>query len=477
MAPPGSGKSVVIAEIARLTTLRGNQVLFLVHRRELVQQIVHSFEENSVDMRYATVMTVGRAAHQLDKLKKPAVIITDETHHSLAKTYREIYDYFPDVPRLGFTATPWRMNGTGFEDIYDKMVEGPTVEWLIKHHSLAPYEYYMPQSVVNRDKLKRSHSGEYTKRSIDAELGKAIFGDVISNYRKLANGRQAILYAHSVEYSQMFANKFQKEGIAAEHIDAKTPTAERERIINGFRDKKITILCNVDLISEGFDVPEVGVIILLRPTKSLVLHVQQSMRGMRYRPGKTSIIIDQVANALEHGLPDTPHQWTLTGHKKETDPPLITCDFCYGTFHHWGRDADGKRVCPYCGKRPVVSVAQDSPNQGKDFVKDDLAKITDKAEFEKQRLARKSPYKERTLAGIFKVIDAKKDTGMGNNKFPIYRSMYIRLAQRDDIPPHEIVETAKLAGISTEKALMIYQGVLAKNKDQKRNEPHFSFNF
>ena len=128
VSPAGSGKSVIIAEIARLTVSKGGQVLFMVHRKELVEQITNSFKANDVDLNKCVIMTVGKIARRLDQLPKPTLIITDETHHSLAKTYHKIYDYWSNVPRLGFTATPWRLSGKGFKDIYDSMIEGPTVK-------------------------------------------------------------------------------------------------------------------------------------------------------------------------------------------------------------------------------------------------------------------------------------------------------------------------------------------------------------
>lgn len=255
-SPAGSGKSVIIAEIARLTVKKGGYVLFMVHRKELVEQITDSFKENNVDLSHCTIMTVGKIKNRLDKLPKPSLIITDETHHSLAKTYRDIYKHYSDVPRIGFTATPWRMNGKGFRDVYDSMVKGPSVKWLISNKCLAPFKYYSV-NLVNSDKLKKSSTGDYTNKSMDEAVGKTIFGDVINTYKKVANGQQAIVYAHSVEYSQIVANSFNQADISARHVDAKTHSTKREQIMTDFKAGKIKIICNVDLISEGFNVQTV----------------------------------------------------------------------------------------------------------------------------------------------------------------------------------------------------------------------------
>ncbi|MCH5463510.1 DEAD/DEAH box helicase family protein, partial [Lactobacillus sp. LC28-10] len=138
-SPAGSGKSVIIAEIARLAVKKGGTVMFMVHRKELVRQIKDSFRENEVDLSQCIISTVGKIANRLDTLPKPSLIITDESHHSLAKTYVKIYAHFSDVPRLGFSATPWRLNGKGLHDVYDTMVEGPRIDWLIENYYLAPY--------------------------------------------------------------------------------------------------------------------------------------------------------------------------------------------------------------------------------------------------------------------------------------------------------------------------------------------------
>ncbi|WP_436635419.1 DEAD/DEAH box helicase family protein [Latilactobacillus sakei] len=349
VSPAGSGKSVVIAEIARLTTLKGGRVMFMVHRQELINQIMESFKANSVDLNLCTVMTVGKIRNRLDSLPVPNLIITDETHHSLAKTYRDIYEHYANVPRLGFSATPWRLNGKGLGDVYDAMIEGPDVQWLIDNHYLAPFDYYSV-NLIDESKLSKSSTGDYSNKSIDEAVGHTIYGDVIKTYRDKVDGQQAIVYAHSIAFSKQIAQQFRDAGINAAHCDSKTPQRERDKIMTDFKKGTLKVLSNCDLISEGYNVPDCSCVIMLRPTESLVLFIQQSMRCMRFKPGKQATIIDHVANYTRFGLPNTPHKWTLKDREKKkkstntaVETPIKQCAFCFAVI-----PAQSK-ICPLCG--------------------------------------------------------------------------------------------------------------------------------
>lgn len=349
----GGGKSCIVAEIARRTTFNGKRVLFLVHRKELVDQITATFARWGVLMDLCTVGMVQTITRRLKKLQKPALIITDENHHSLANSYKRIYEHFPDVPRVGVTATPVRLNGDGLGDVNDKLIIGKSTKWLIEHHFLAPYDYYAP-SVADLTGL-HTRRGEYVQEDVEkAMISNTVFGDVINYYRKLAGGKKAICYCASIRHSEATAAAFRDAGIRAAHIDGNTPKAERDRLIAAFRRGDIQILCNVDLISEGFDVPDCECAILLRPTHSLTLFIQQSMRCMRYREGKRAIIIDHVGNYARHGMPDDDREWSLEKKEKrkraeiekENAESVIMCPECFFTFPKESV-VDGR--CPHCG--------------------------------------------------------------------------------------------------------------------------------
>lgn len=346
--PCGGGKSVITAEIAKQTTRKENNVLFLIHRRELRDQIIRTFSKWGVDMSLCDVMMVQSAARRADKLRPPALVITDENHHCLASSYKTIYEEFPKARFVGVTATPVRLNGDGLGDVNDVLIQGVSAKWLIENNFLAPYDYYAP-SVSDLTGIKISH-GEYAAGDIEKLLAKnTVFGDVIGYYKKLAAGKQAVCYCASIRHSEEMAAAFRKAGIEAAHIDGATPLAERQKIIDNFRRGALDILCNVDLISEGFDIPDCECAILLRPTKSLTLYIQQSMRCMRYKPGKRAVIIDHVGNYARFGMPDDDRSWTLDKkaekqHKHETDNPVNAkmCPHCFAVFQPLPK-------CPYCG--------------------------------------------------------------------------------------------------------------------------------
>ena len=345
--PCGGGKSCLAAEMARRTTAKGRRVLFLVHRRELCEQIEATFVAWGVDMSLCTVGMVQTVTRRLSGMDPPALIITDENHHCLAASYKRIYEAFPDAYKVGVTATPVRLNGDGLGDVNDDLVIGVDAKWLIEHARLAPYDYYAPTLVDMTGVHIRQ--GEYKAAEVEAKmLVKALYGDMIRHYRELADGRQAICYCATLKHSRAVAEAFTAAGIPAAHIDGETLAAERAENVQGFRDGRIRVLCNVDLISEGFDVPDCSCAILARPTKSLTLFIQQAMRCMRHQPGKRAIIIDHVGNYARFGLPDMPRTWTLAKKTRQHEPnevKVMQCPDCMAVF-------EGNE-CPYCGwQRP-----------------------------------------------------------------------------------------------------------------------------
>lgn len=335
VAPCGAGKTILSTFMSSEHAAKGGHVIFIAHRRELLEQTEKTFKAAGQSTEGIDILSVQTAARRLDKLKRPTMIVIDEAHHAAAGMWRKLIAEWPDAWVVGLTATPCRLDGRGLGDVFDEMITGVTTEELIAWKYLAPYRYYAPTLASTGD-LKVT-AGDYNKAATARLMDTpAIIGDAVAHYHRIALGKQAIVYCASVEHSKNVAAALCASGVRAEHLDGDTPAMERRRIINEFRNRRIMALTNVDLLGEGFDVPACDATIMLRPTQSTALYIQQSMRCMRYQEGKTAIIIDHVRNAARHGFPDDARDWTLTAPKKrrkrEAEPRFTTCKNCYAVY-------------------------------------------------------------------------------------------------------------------------------------------------
>lgn len=375
VAPCGAGKTITVGWMAQATALKSRRTLFLVHRQELIKQSIDTFA--AMHIRHGVIATkyardyeplvqigsVQTVARRLGEIPAPEFIVIDECHHATASTWRKILDRFPEAKVLGVTATPERLGGHGLGDIFEALVIGPSVKELVSWGNLAPYQYYAPPAKFDANEV-RIKFGEYVRADLEMQMDQsAVIGDVIDNYNKLASGRRAVCYCVSLAHSRHIAASFCDAGIAAMHIDGETPEAIRSQAVEDFRCGKLQILCNVDLISEGFDVPAMEAVILARPTQSLTLYIQQSMRAMRPdtdNPGKAAVIIDHVGNVFRHGMPDEEREWTLAPKKKKPkqtrEIAIKTCPQCYGTHY-------AARQCPLCGFVYPAAARDDMPDE------------------------------------------------------------------------------------------------------------------
>ena len=378
-SPPRSGKTVVMAYIAKNATDKNKQVLFFSHRKEINEQVLETFSRGDVNLNNVTIGTVGSLVKKLDKLPKFDLILVDEAHHIKAKQYQTILNYFKDATQLFFTGTPVRLDGSGFHDLAEDLVEGKSVQWLIENGNISDFSYYSID-LLDLGKLK-TRSGEYTNQSIDNafESSKSTYGDYIDHYKRLAEGKQAIVYVHSVEYAKLVAERFNENGYSAAIVSGKTPKKERAEAMERFRNGELMIMVNVNLFTEGIDLPGVDVCIMLRPTKSLSLYLQFAMRALNPREGKKAILIDHVGNHNIHGLPNADREWTLSGvktNKNNSEKSTTTCEECFATF--W-RDQliDGK--CPCCGA--VIVKKKEMREVEKENVDIELKEINQEMEF------------------------------------------------------------------------------------------------
>lgn len=348
--PTGTGKTRLFTSIIRdisIWGLRHNinyRILIIAHRSELIEQSSRSLDKYRIKhgvlagtmkdkrdltqaIQVASIQTIIHPANQcmIAELKFDFIII-DEAHHAVANSYQKLWKYCPDAKKLGVTATPWRMNNSGFAQIFDVYIPSMPIKDFIQKGWLATYQYY---SIPTSSELVKSIEsirefdieGDYKNSAlIEVCDTSKIRAQLYDSYEKNALGRKGIIYSISREHSEHICSQYRNRGVAIENIDSKTPAKVREKVIQAFRDGNIDIIVNVDIFSEGFDCPDIEFIQLARPTKSLVKYIQQVGRGLRKNGNKQCIILDNVGMYSRFGLPDEERDWEsfFYGEEKET---------------------------------------------------------------------------------------------------------------------------------------------------------------
>jgi superfamily II DNA or RNA helicase len=379
----GSGKTVLTAYLLKKTLEKGNRAIFLCHRKEIIDQTSRTFREFDIDhgivcagyapnynspIQIASVQSVGR---RLKHIKNPKLLVTDECQHIAAKTWEKIYKSFPDAFKLGLTATPQRLDGSGLRKFFSHMIQGPSVQTLIDDGFLSPYRAYAPPSVNLSDVRKKMRdfvAGDLEKIMTQ----KKIIGDTIQQYQRFVDGKQTLVFCPTIYHSKVLTQRFTEAGYDAVHVDGTTPKSERAHYVSDFSQNKIKIMCSVDIFSEGFDVPRIEAVLLTRSTMSLGLFRQQVGRALRVFPGKReAIIMDQVGNIERHGLPCDLIEWSLDGKSKNKEPSNRICPQCFYANN------SGKSVCDGCGYIwPISSEKTVLPTETEDNLEEiDIARI------------------------------------------------------------------------------------------------------
>lgn len=355
---------MIFSEIARRTTLKKNRVLFLVHRREILDQTITTFKKQKVDLNLTTLGMVQTLTRHIENIPEPRLIIVDEGHRALAKSYQRILKQFPKAIVLLFTATPHRTGRMQLDQIADDIIVGQSIHELTDKGFLAPFRYFQPPNDFDSKLLKRGSTGDFTNESMQQAMSTKIFGHIVKQYKRIANGMQAVVYTYSVDSAIKIANEFNSEGISAVEVDGTTSKEKRDLAVRKFREQEIKILVNVNLFTEGVDLPNVDCVIMARPTASLALYLQFSMRCLNPRKGKTAIIIDHANNFKTFGYPDDDRDWKQaikSGKQKNksllTDSgiSITTCDYCFAVVKA-SEVKNGK--CPICGKPIKVHEAK-----------------------------------------------------------------------------------------------------------------------
>ena len=341
--PTGTGKTVLMTEVIKGTR---QPVLIVAHRRELIEQIRQTLdrrtkeqvfdrrteEQKDIDRRtegqnFVTVTSIQKLsrAEENDLLlaQEYSLIIIDEAHHALAKTYRQLWERWTEAKFLGLTATPCRLSGEGFEDLFDVLLQGEDIQWFIDQKWLSDFEYVSarPDSLVMHQiggLWKRGADGDYqTKEMVTVMDVPESIAHLYDSYEAFAWGKKGIVYAIDRAHASHIAEYYQSKGVRCAVIDSQTPAVERAQIVESYKASpcSVDVIVNVDIFSEGFDCPEVEFIQLARPTLSLSKYLQQVGRGMRVSEGKDCVLIlDNVGLYQTFGLPTESRDWRQMFH-------------------------------------------------------------------------------------------------------------------------------------------------------------------
>lgn len=369
--PTGGGKTFTFAYMSKGAAELGNRVLILVHRQELLRQASRSlsalglqhgliaprFHGERDQLAVASIQTLDR------RLKQTAIdfdfVIIDEAHHVAAGTWARVLSHFPRAKLLGVTATPIRLDGRGLGldhgGLFDELVCGPPISELIQLGHLVPPIVYAYPHEIDLGGVRKA-GGDYVGRELASRVDKpSIIGCAVEHYTRLSPGEPAIAFCANLEHATHVSEQFRTAGYCSEVIHGKLSDDERQEMISGLASGRIQVLTSVDLISEGTDIPVVSTAILLRPTASTGLYLQQVGRILRPATGKSrGLVLDHVGNCLRHGLPDDDREWTLAGaRKRQRDddgvPIIRQCKKCFAVYEKGLR-------CPYCGHVNVGGV-------------------------------------------------------------------------------------------------------------------------
>ena len=329
--PTGTGKTVVLASLVKqfLNSNVDSPVLIVAHRIELIEQTGALLSHFGIDhgviargkrpamLKQVMVASVQTLSKNLDIDLSPSLVVIDEAHHALAKTYRMLWTTWQEAKFLGLTATPYRMSGEGFTDLFEVLVDSWSVKQFIADGWLSPYDYYSirPDSAQQQeiDSLKkRGADGDFQMKELREKLDvRPSIERLFESFERFAFDKKGIIYAIDIAHAEHIAEFYRLQGVNAIAISSKTPAKERTEVIRTFKEENsIQILVSVDLFSEGFDCPDVEFIQLARPTLSLTKYLQMVGRGLRPCKGKQCCtIIDNVGLYRTFGLPSVDRDW------------------------------------------------------------------------------------------------------------------------------------------------------------------------
>jgi superfamily II DNA or RNA helicase len=428
VAPTGMGKTVIFSAITQAAAGRGRRVLILVHRRELIRQtgakltnagvthgiIAAGFEPSDHHVQVASVQTLARRLER--QHLQPDLIVIDEAHHAIAAgTWNKVISHWPDSFLLGVTATPVRQDGRGLGAMFTKLVLGPSTADLMAAGYLTPVKIYAPPQVADLTGI-RTRAGDYANDQAAAAMTRpTVTGDAISHYQRIAAGQPAIAFCCNVNHATTVCDAFNAAGISAATLLGNT--IDRDALVARFTAGELQVLVTVDVVSEGFDCPGAAVAILLRPTQSEGLYLQQVGRVLRPAPGKAAaIILDHVGNVHRHGFPDDVRPWSLDDARQRTGkggppaPSVRTCESCFAAFKPAPQ-------CPVCGTPSKLSTRELKQQAGQ------LEELAREAVARARARDRRQQAKARTLQELIHIGQAR---GMNN---PVAWAKHVHFAR------------------------------------------------
>lgn len=362
VAPTGAGKT----EIASALFAQVKRGLFLVHRLELVEQAAERFSRHglsvgviqgdtpsdpSAAIQVASIQTLAR------RPKPPAdLVITDEAHHAVAESFSSVLSRY-DCFRVGVTATPYRLDGRGLGTAFDEIIVAASPRELVDLGYLVPPRIYTaPAPDLSGI---RKVAGDYAQGQLSERMT-TLTGNAVETWTKLGESRKTVVFAVDIAHSEALRDRFLGAGIAAEHFDGGDDRDTRRAVLSRFRSGETTVLSNCNLISEGFDLPDIGTVQMCRPTASRALYKQTIGRALRPVDGKTdAIVLDNAGNFSRFGDPMDVEEYSLTNEVKVPSPlPIKTCKMCFAVI------PAAAAKCPYCAYVPEVKPREVFETQG-----------------------------------------------------------------------------------------------------------------
>jgi DNA repair protein RadD len=408
VAPTGSGKTIIASEIIKRSVAAYKKILFIAHRNELLTQARDKLKTFAIDpgiikagrhkdarplagVQIAGIQTLHARAVRAKTMELPEadIVFVDETHHIRARTYQAIVDAYPNAIIIGLTATPCRGDGRGLGNVFEAMIVCPQISELTELGYLVKLRIFAPPA-PNLRGVGVAKTGDYVISQLSDRMDTdQLVGDIVEHWLRHSQRRRTVCFAVDIAHSIHIVNELLKSEVRAEHIDGTTPQGERDAIIARLTSGETEAVSNCGIFTEGFDLPDIGCIVLARPTRSLGLYRQMVGRGLRSAPGKDDVIIlDHSGGVYRHGRPDDTIIWTLETDKRATNKthearlaehrdPFCECTAC-GHLRMRGM------ACDNCGWEP------EPRGRGVDYVDQDLVELgaTERAEIDRLKFYR-----------------------------------------------------------------------------------------